>query len=656
MAYRFLPAARLFVQAPLLGLVLSLLAPALSAQEAYRNPQALKRLSLEELVDLEITSASRRPERASQAATAIDVVTGEEMRRAGVTNIPDALRLAAGLHVAQVSGNTWAISSRGFNIAIANKMQVLMDGRNLYTPLFSGVFWDVQQTFLPDLQQIEVIRGPGATLWGANAVNGVINITTKSARETQGGLAWAGGGIGEAEFGGIRWGGKLGPETYYRVYFTQLDRDSLKLEWNGSARDGSSLSQGGFRLDSQLTADDLLTLQSDVYGGCFGQFTAADIDVNGGNVLGRWTRELGRDESFFVQTYYDRTFRDVPGLAAEERNTFDVEFQHRFSPAPRHDVIYGLNYRLSIDEIDNTSPELAFLPDHEESQLLSGYIQDEFALVPERLSLIAGTKLEYNTFSGVEVQPSGRFLWTPGGNQTIWGAISRAVRTPTRVDEDVVLPNPATGFPSFLRGSRSFAPEELIAYELGYRIRPSGVLSLEADIFFHDYSNLRSAEPDPDGTGVILRNGQKGESWGGTASATWRIASWWEAEGSVALIQTDVDRESGSQDFSGGTGEANDPNAIVMGRSSMDLPGRLELDAIIRYVDDLPAPATPDYLTVDARLGWWVTDRLEVALVGRNLLDDVHPEMRGGSMTSDRSLLAAREVRRSLYGTIRWQF
>ncbi len=399
-----------------------------TSSAAYRSPAELKKLSLEQLVDVQISSASRRPEPISQAASAIDVITGDTIRRSGVTNLPDALRLGAGMEVAQIDSHTWAISARGFNSIAANKLQVLMDGRSLYTPLFSGVFWDVQRTFLPDLEQIEVIRGPGATLWGANAVNGVINIRTKNAAETQGILLDAAGGT-EDGYGGVRYGGRIGRDTYYRAYVMREHHDGLTIEGGGDAHDETDFTQGGFRLDSTFGSDDTFTLQGDGYAGSFGQLGASDVEVDGGNIIARWTRQLGNDASFAVQTYYDRTHRLIPPIFEENRDTFDLEMEGRFVVGA-HDVVYGGNYRLSADRIGNLGPSLAFIPAKATEQLASVYLQDEWRLVPRRFAIAIGSKFEYNTFSQFEIQPSGRFVWTPGGEQTIWGAISRAVRTP----------------------------------------------------------------------------------------------------------------------------------------------------------------------------------------------------------------------------------
>jgi iron complex outermembrane receptor protein len=650
----------------LLSLVASASAATLSAQEAYRtpvepespaepprkttyrSPAELKKLSLEDLVDTQIPSAARRPEFLSRASSAIDVVTGEDIRRSGVTNLPDALRLATGMQVAQVDGHSWAISTRGFNISAANKMQVLMDGRSLYTPLFSGVFWDVQHAFLPDIEQIEVIRGPGATLWGANAVNGVINIRTKSAEETQGTLIYGGAGNEETGMGGVRYGGKIGRDTYYRVYVMHQSRDSLTLEAGGDARDDTRITQGGFRMDSHVTADGTLTFQGDAYSGRFGQLTGGDIEVDGQNLLARWTQVLEKDSSLTLQSYFDRTHRLIPGVFEENRSTFDLELQHSFRSG-QHDIVYGANYRLSHDDIGNLGPTLAFLPDEKTVHLLSAYAQDEWHLVPEKFSITAGSKFEYNSFSGFEVQPTGRLTWLPGGGQTVWGAISRAVRTPTRIDQDLVAPNPSTDVPPILGANRDFESEVLIAYELGYRIKPANNLSFDFSAYYNDYDNIRSVEPQgPTGRPILLENKLRAKSFGGSAGVKWRITDWWRVDGWASLLQIDFDRTAGSVDPNPGRSEGNDPTWMFLAHSAIDLPGNVQFDSYLRYVGDLPGPATPSYLQLDLRLGWSPIKNFEVALVGRNLLDEKHPEFRGATIT--------REVDRSVYGTFRWSF
>ncbi|MCA1659829.1 MAG: TonB-dependent receptor plug domain-containing protein [Verrucomicrobiaceae bacterium] len=619
--------------------------------EPYRSPAQLKKLSLEQLLATEITSASRRPEPISQAPSAIDVLTGDAIHRAGVTNIPDALRLAAGMEVAQFDGHSWRISARGFNEA-SNKLQVLMDGRSVYTPLFSGVFWDVQRTFLPDLEQIEVIRGPGATLWGANAANGVINIRTKNARETQGFLLDGGAG-NQQGYAGFRYGGRAGRNTYYRAYVMHQRTDNLQVEGGGDAQDETEFTQGGFRIDSSIGNDDTFTVQGDVYAGVFGQFNAADAEAEGGNLIARWTRQYGVDSSLSLQTYYDRTQRRIPPSFEEDRDTFDIELEGR-TVFGAHDVVYGGNYRVSSDQIENLAPNFAFIPASETLHLVSAYVHDEWHVVPRKFALIAGSKFEYNSFSGFEIQPTGRFLWTPTATQTLWGAVSRAVRTPTRLDQDIVTPNPEfnpDAAPSLI-ANRDFESEEMIAYELGYRIEATRDLSVDVVGFYHDYDNMRSAERIGENGGLPfqLQNRAEGETYGTTLIVRSRVTDWWRIDGTLTYLKVDFGRGPDSNDPNDGRGEWNDPEYFWTVRSSIDLPWNLHFDTVLRFVDDLPNPATPSYLGVDLRLAWSPNKNIELAVVGRDLLDPHHPEFRAQPPNP------TREVNRSVFGTIRWSF
>lgn len=614
----------------------------LEAQEMedYR-PSTLKRLPLEQLVDVEITSVSRHPEPLLKAASAIDVVTADDIRRYGATTLPDALRLATGLHVAQFDGHSWAISSRGFNTVTSNKMQVLMDGRSLYTPLYAGIFWDVQHTFMPDIEQIEVIRGPGATLWGANAVTGVINIRSKSAMDTQGWLTQLGGGE-DRGFAGARYGGQIGDSTYYRVYATTFSRDNLTQEIGGAdARDDYSITQAGFRLDSDLTEDDLLTVQGDLYTGRFGQLVGNKIETSGGNIIARWTHEISAEESFSLQFYYDRTVRLIPNSFEGERDTFDLEFQHGFRLSPCQNVIWGLNARSSSDTIENLGPNLAFDPESETLYLFSGFLQDEIELIPKLLTLTLGSKFEYNTFSGFEYQPSARFALTPTDNQTVWGSVSRAVRTPSRIDQDVTLPGR-------LITNRDFDSEVLIAYELGYRAKLRRNLTADLALYYHDHDRLRSQEPVGAGPlPTVFANKYEGVTYGAELDVKWQPTRWWQVDLGYTHMQMHLRPSDGSRDITGGASEGNDPNHILVARSSFDLPGDFELDATIRYVDRLPQIRTPSYTTLDLRLAWQARPGLELAIVGRDLLDEAHPEVRGA---------VAREVGRSVYFMATWSF
>ncbi|MFL6539569.1 MAG: TonB-dependent receptor plug domain-containing protein [Chthoniobacterales bacterium] len=615
----------------------------------YRSPSELKKLSLEQLVDVEITSASRRPERILEAASAIDVLTEDVIHRSGATNLLDALHLAAGLELAQVDGHTWAVSARGFQIPIANKLQVLMDGRSLYTPLFSGVFWDVQRTFMPDLEQIEVIRGPGATLWGANAVNGVINIRSKNAQDTQGWLVDLGGGDEEG-YAGLRYGGQIGRDTYYRAYVMHQAHDDLSLVSGADAEDATQFTQGGFRVDTKVNGDDALTIQGDGYAGTFDQLNAPQIDVDGGNFIARWTHEPAPDSSISLQTYYDYTHRLIPTTFEEHRHTWDLELEGRFVWG-RQDIVYGAEYRISGDDIGNLGPTLAFIPSSKTVHLISAYVQDEWHVVPEKFSLIAGSKFEYNSFSGFEIQPTGRFVWTPTNTQTVWGAISRAVRTPTRIDQDFVAPNPSSGGTPLLLANGDFDSEELIAYELGYRVQPTKALSFDLAAYYNDYDTLRSTEIISNNP-LQFRFGNKleGETYGGTVAMRWRVTDWWHLDGSISGLSVHLHRKPGSTAANAGTGEANDPNYYGSMRSSFDLPWHLQFDAVLRYVDSLLNPATAAYTALDLRLAWSPRKNLELAVVGRNLLDPQHPEFANATPA------LTHEVDRSVFATLRWNY
>jgi iron complex outermembrane receptor protein len=609
------------------------------------EPEELKSLSIEELMEIDVTSVSRRSERVSQAAAAVTVITGEDIRRSGVTTLPEALRLANALHVARADGRTWAISARGFNITTANKLLVLIDGRSVYTPLFSGVFWDVQDIVLEDVERIEVIRGPGATLWGANAVNGVINIISKSARQTQGGLVNAGAGNEERGFGAVRHGGTLGERTWYRAYGKHRSVDPLALASGGSAEDPLRITQGGFRVDGERSDRDSFTLQGDVYQGRIGELVRSDTDVDGGNLLGRWTRRFSEASSLDLQVYWDRTHRLVPTQFEEHRDTWDVELQHRLPFGGRHDLVWGLGYRSSSDDVES-APTLAWVPGRRDLDLFTAFAQDEISLIPDRLRLTLGARLESHEIAGTEVQPTVRVAWIPEERQILWGAVSRAVRAPTRIDEDIrFLSGPVV----VLQGNPDFDFEKVVAYELGYRIQPRASTSVDLVAFYNVYDDLRSQERPASGPPIpiTLGNELNAETRGGELRLNLQAAPWWRLYSSYTYFQKDLSLDPGSTDPTDGRSEGNDPDSRYALRSYMDLPGRLELDAWLRYVDRLPQPRVPAYTELDLRLGWRATDRLELSLVGQNLLDEQHAEF---------WTAVPKEVERSFYGKATWRF
>jgi iron complex outermembrane receptor protein len=644
-------------------------AASVAAQEAYRSPLELKRLSMEELLDINVTSVSKYPEKLSAAAAAVAVLTQEDIETSGVTNIPDALRLVPGVDVARVDGHTWAISSRGFNDIFANKLLVMIDGRTVYTPVFSGVFWEVQDTLLEDIDRIEVVRGPGATLWGANAVNGVINIITKSARDTQGLFISAGGGSEELAFTNLRYGVKVGEDAFLRVYAKYFDRDSSVLPNDTDAHDAWEMYRAGFRLDWEPSRENSFTFQGDIYTGQedeiytvptttfpFAGKIVSTESVSGGNLLGRFSHNFSADSVLTVQAYYDRTERDTP-IFGEERDTGDIDLQHRFALGERQEVIWGLGFRATHADIKNTL-NVSFFPPERTLTLYSAFLQDEITIVPERLRLTLGSKFEHNDFTGFEIQPSARALWTPGHSQTIWASVSRAVRTPSEAESDIRL-NPAPPVPLppgliTILGNPDMESEELLAYELGYRLQPIEQLKLDLTAFYNDYDHLRTLEPILPGPVSPSRVANKlfGETYGTELSATAQVTKRWRLQGSYSYLEAQLHRESNSHDTSTERiSEGSSPHHQFFIRSRLDLGWNIRLDSTLRYVDVLPAPKIPSYLTLDVRLAWSPRRNLEFALVGQNLLDDRHPEFAPTFIGTPQT-----EVQRSVYGTVVWRF
>jgi len=616
--------------------------------DSSASAEALKQLSIEQLMNLEVTSVSRRPERLAQAASAIQVITQADIRRSGASSLPEALRLATNLQVAQVNSRDWAISARGFNSTTANKLLVLIDGRTVYTPLYSGVFWDVQELPLADIDRIEVISGPGATLWGANAVNGVINVITKDAKDTQGLLLSGGGGTEQRGFGTVRYGGALGATVRARIYGRGFRRDATALPSGQEATDGWHLWQGGFRMDWDASPGNQVILHGDLYDGRIGQPSpAADIAVSGGNVMAKWSHTISEQSSLAAQLYYDRTHRDIPGVFGEDLDTYDVDLQHSVRLGARHDVVWGLGYRLINDRVAN-SPVLAFLPAHVTRQWFTGFVQDEIALIPDRLHVALGTKVEHNDYTGYEIQPSGRVSWRLSPSGTLWAAVARALRTPSRIDRELfarVSVTPA----SYLAGGPGFRSEEELAYELGYR-HQQGSLALSVATFYSRYHGLRSVEqvnpPAPDT--VVIGNGQYGESYGAELTVDYLITKGWRVRAGHTELRIHIWPNPGSTDTSRGASESQSPDRQFFLFSSLDLPAHLRLDAGMRAIDDITRQQVPAYAELNAKLTWQPTSNLDLSLVGQNLLRDRHAEF-GAPATR-------REIERGVYGLVEWRF
>ena len=486
------------------------------------STSALKTMSVEDLMNIEVTSVARHPEKLLEAASAIQVITQDDIRRSGATSIPEALRLADNLQVAQKNSHDWAISARGFNTDLANKLLVMIDGRTVYTPLYSGVFWDVQDYLLEDIDRIEVISGPGGALWGANAVNGVINIITKSAKDTQGVYAEAGGGSQPQDFTGVRYGGSLGADSAYRVYGKYFDRGAEVLANGDSASDSWRQGRAGFRMDSDATAHDRLTLQGDYYDGRENEQTGGIAAVSGANLLGRWTRSVSDESDFSLQSYLDQTHLGDPeaplmvsgmqfspaGTVYDDLTTYDVDFQHRFSLGARNRVVWGLGYRYTHDAVIE-APSVGFFPAVLAQNLYSAFVQDELALA-RNLSFTLGTKLEHNDYTGFEFEPDARLSWALNSSQALWAAVSRAVRTPSRIDTDL-----SEGTPPYLvllKGNPDFTSEALLAYELGYRAQLNSAFTASVSSFYNQYNDLRSTSftPAHDFAPVLRQQSRRG--------------------------------------------------------------------------------------------------------------------------------------------------
>jgi iron complex outermembrane recepter protein len=626
----------------------------------------LKQLNVEDLMNVRVTSVARHSEKLIETASAIQVITQDDIRRSGATSIPEALRLADNLQVAQKNAHDWAISARGFNTALGNKLLVMIDGRTVYTPLYSGVFWDAQDYLLEDIDRIEVISGPGGALWGANAVNGVINIITKNAQDTQGLYAEGGGGSEPHEFGALRYGGTVGTETQYRAYAKYFDRGDEVLANGNPETDAWRQGRAGFRIDSQATSRDRLTLQGDYYDGHENVETGGTGDQSGENLLGRWTRVFSDESDLALQTYIDQTHLadpipsltasgvkfTPPGFLYDDLTTIDVDFQHRFPLGARNHVVWGVGFRRTHDAVID-APALGFLPNDLRQNLYSALVQYEIAL-RNNLAFTLGTKLEHNDYTGFEYEPDARLSWTLSPNQALWSAVSRAVRTPSRIDHDLSEGSP----PYFviLKGGADFTSETVLAYELGYRAQLNSKLSTSVSSFYNQYDRVRSTSITP---GTLLpfffANNLEGHTYGVEFSGDYQVTELWSLHAGYTLLREHLAVKAGQFDLSNGRNETADPKHQVSLRSSLTLPRRLELGAGLRWVDTLvtnngPVASTvPSYFELESRLAWHASDRLELSLVGQNLLHNHHPEY--GFVDPSRQ-----EIQRSVYGKFAWRY
>jgi iron complex outermembrane receptor protein len=603
------------------------------------SPAELKRLSVEELMNMEVMSVSRTPQRLTEAASAIQVVTGTEIRRSGATNLPDALRLVSNLQVAQYNSNAWIISSRGFNTIFANKLLVMIDGRSVYTPLFGGVIWELQNLLLEDVDRIEVVSGPGGTLWGANAVNGVINIITKKAKDTQGTYAAASVGTFLKNNFELRHGNKIGNKAFYRVYGQHFDRGPSILPNGNDNADAWGMTQAGFRADWTPSQADELTMQGDFYAGAR-KTPNLSSDCNGQNILGRWTHTFSAKSDLMLQLYYDRYYRDdVPLNGFDKMNTYDIDFQYRFPVGKRQSFLVGIGYRMAQDHVEFRTTQVGILPPKKNLGRLNGFIQDEISL-NDQLKLTVGTKLQHHFYSGFEVQPSARLAWNTQRKSTLWAAISGAVRTPSRFDVDYYLPAfPVPPPGASVAGGPNFVSEKLLAYELGFRIQPSAFASFSIAAFYSIYRDLYSVEPLPGTLTYQIQNGSEGKSWGLEISGGCQLTQNWKLRGGYTYFDKDLRSKPGHVFDPAYLG--NDVKNQVLLQSILDLSSHWHIDMVGRYLDYLPktlaTASVKGYVSFDLRIAYQ-SKFFELSLVGQNLETNKHVEF--GNFNIPRSMYA----------------
>jgi iron complex outermembrane receptor protein len=641
------------------------------------RPGDLTQVSLENLMNMEVTSVSKKEQKLSRAGAAIFVITQEDIRRSGASSIPDLLRMVPGVDVAQLDANIWVISIRGFADRFSDKVLVLIDGRSVYTPTSSGVYWDQQDVPLEDIERIEVIRGPGGTVWGANAVNGVINVITKNAKATPGGLLAARAGSGETTQAVIEYGGEIGEKGHYRVFSKYFNVGNFTAADGTEAADGWHMLHGGFRADWNLSSRDTMTVEGDLLGTSEGETVNVVLAnalpqqptfnsrtrAGAGNVLGRWDRTLTGKSDLSLQVYYDGYHRHEEG-GSERRNTFDLDFQHHLAVTPRQDVVWGLGYRVTGD---NMTPKFSksFTPARKTDNLFSGFLQDEVK-VADTLWLTLGSKVEHNAYTGFEFEPSAQLVWTPSPQEALWMSVARAIRQPARADTAiridvniVPLGNGNFGVRQ-ITGDPNREAENLLSYQLGYRAQASKILSFDIATFLNFYHHLQSDEPgipfvtsipSPPHTvfPVESTSGAHGRTYGMEIFANWDITRRWRISPGLTFRWMHIAPNTSSQDSSVGGVAGDTPNQKYEIRSLVSLPHKLEWDTTLYHVDTLPDQGVPGYSRVDTRVGWRFGEAAELSIVGQNLLTPRHAEF--GDDAPLHTLM-----RRSVYGKIEWRF
>ena len=615
---------------------------------AYEQPSLsdLGQLSIEELANLPVTSVAKRAEPISQAPAAIFVITHDDIERSGATSIPEMLRLAPNLQVAESTAGKYVITARGLSgnqaqQSFTNKLLVLIDGRSVYTPLYSGVYWDMQDVLPADIDRIEVISGPGATLWGANAFNGVINIITRKAADTQGAMVEAGGGNLQ-QAASLRYGGKVGDSLNWRVYAkTFFDRGTVTPS-GANGGDHWTRPQGGFRMDWTPSSADTLTLQGDAYQGTDSQAGAADEIISGRNVLGRWNHAFQTGGALQVQAYYDYASRETQSGGGQfQLDTFDLDVQHSFSLGPRNDVVWGGGMRSARSRIDGTAV-LFFDPAKRTLNLGDAFVQDTFA-IDTSTRLVLGLKLENDPYSGVAVLPNLRLSHSFNDGAMLWAAVSRAIRSPTPFDEDV---QEKVGGALLLKGA-DIEPEMVTAYEIGARAQAFTRLSFSVSGFYNVYGDLRTIELSPQTGFLPLQwgNGLKGDTWGAEVWGDYQAAAWWRLSAGFNLLWERFQFEPSSSQLLGFSQAGDDPPHQAILRSSMNLGRRITWEVDGRYVGALPDPALPAYGEINTSIAWAATEHIRLQVTGANLLHDRHQELPG-----------VNAVPRSVYASLRWSF
>ncbi len=625
---------------------------ALSRAASAQSVEELQHMSLEDLANIEISSVSKSAEPLSDAPAAIYVITHDDIIRSGLTSLPEILRLAPNLQVARVTGDSYAISARGFNGTAASKLLVLIDGRSVYTPFHNGVSWDLQDVLPEDIERIEVISGPGATLWGANAVNGVINIITRKSSDTQGGVLQLGGGNLERR-ASVQYGGTVGPEVSYRAYLEGFYDEASVTATGANAHDNWWKPQAGFRVD-WTPAPDLITLQGDYYRGSEAELSQPNETITGHNLTARWTHVLGDGSQLQIQGYYDYICEKEPGVASDTLATYDLDVQHSFAWGERQQIVWGGGYRIENDDfptILSATQPLYFSPQQRSLGLGNAFVQDTITLT-DRLKLTLGTKLEVEPYTGLEPLPSGRLSWKVSDTTLVWAAISRAVRAPSRLDRDLFE---KLGNFVVIQGG-NFQPEKLIAYELGFRAQPDPRWSFSVSSYYNVYRDLRTAEYVMDThLPIEFANRMQGDTYGTEVWTSYRINGWWRLDASASWLHKNLRFLSGSLGLGGVAIAGDDPTYQASIRSSMDIVSGVTLDLDLRKVGALPDPASPTYTELDGNVGWAVSPRLQVSLTGQNLLHAHHLEF--GSTTAPLQLGAVGvETGRSVFLDTRWRF